>query len=136
LEQDADVVMFIVRPSVYDREAEDPRRAELIIAKQRNGPIGEVDLIFQHEFTRFENADFSHEDGDAPFPARVHALRERRLQPRGRRRPVVEAAARPTGIVGWLDHLGSLIVRALDDLGRFFYIMASSVTWTFRRPFD
>jgi replicative DNA helicase len=67
LEQDADVVMFIVRPSVYDREAEDPRRAELHIAKQRNGPIGEVDLVFQHEFTRFENADFSHEDGDAPW---------------------------------------------------------------------
>jgi len=67
IEQDADVVMFIIRPSVYDREAEDPRRAELIIAKQRNGPIGEIDLIFQHEFTRFENADFSHEDGDAPW---------------------------------------------------------------------
>jgi replicative DNA helicase len=67
IEQDADVVMFIVRQSVYDREAEDPRRAELIIAKQRNGPIGEVDLIFQHEFTRFENADFSREDGDAPW---------------------------------------------------------------------
>jgi replicative DNA helicase len=67
IEQDADVVMFIVRPSVYDREADDPRRAELIIAKQRNGPIGEVDLVFQHEFTRFENADFSHEDGDAPW---------------------------------------------------------------------
>jgi len=49
---------------------------------------------------------------------------------------VVEAAARPAGILGWLDHFGSLIVRALDDLGRFFYIMASSVTWTFRRPFD
>jgi len=37
---------------------------------------------------------------------------------------VVEAAARPAGIVGWLDHFGSLIIRALDDLGRFFYIMA------------
>jgi len=59
--------MFIIRPSVYDREAEDPRRAELIIAKQRNGPIGEVDLVFQHAFTRFENADFSREDGDAPW---------------------------------------------------------------------
>ncbi|MCK5438823.1 MAG: replicative DNA helicase, partial [Gemmatimonadetes bacterium] len=67
IEQDADVVMFIIRPSVYDREAEDPRRAELIIAKQRNGPIGEIDLVFQHEFTRFENADFSHQDGDAPW---------------------------------------------------------------------
>jgi len=67
IEQDADVVMFIIRPSVYDREAEDPRRAELIVAKQRNGPIGEIDLVFQHEFTRFENADFSHQDGDAPW---------------------------------------------------------------------
>jgi replicative DNA helicase len=67
IEQDADVVMFIVRPSVYDRDADDPRRAELIIAKQRNGPIGEIDLVFQHEFTRFENADFSRDDGDAPW---------------------------------------------------------------------
>ena len=49
---------------------------------------------------------------------------------------MVEAAARPEGILGWLDHFGSLIVGALDDLGRFFYIMASSVMWTFRRPFD
>ncbi len=49
---------------------------------------------------------------------------------------MVEAAARPAGIFGWLDHFGSLVIRALDDLGRFFYIMASSVMWTFRRPFD
>lgn len=49
---------------------------------------------------------------------------------------MVEATARPAGIVGWLDHVGSLVLRGLDDLGRFFYIMASSVTWTFRRPFD
>ena len=49
---------------------------------------------------------------------------------------MVEAAARPAGIVGWLDQFGSLIIRGLDDLGRFFYIMASSVMWTFRRPFD
>ncbi|MFV2073648.1 MAG: replicative DNA helicase [Thermoanaerobaculales bacterium] len=67
IEQDADVVMFIIRPSVYDREAEDPRRAELIIAKQRNGPIGEIDLVFQHEYTRFENADLARDDGDAPW---------------------------------------------------------------------
>ncbi len=66
IEQDADVVMFIIRPSVYDSEAEE-RRAELIIAKQRNGPIGDIELVFQHEFTRFENADFSHDDGDAPW---------------------------------------------------------------------
>ena len=67
IEQDADVVMFILRPSVYDREVEDPRKAELIIAKQRNGPIGDIDLVFQHEFTRFENADTSHHEGDAPW---------------------------------------------------------------------
>jgi replicative DNA helicase len=67
IEQDADVVMFIIRPSVYDREAEDPRKAELIIAKQRNGPIGDIDLVFQHEFTRFENADLSRHEGDAPW---------------------------------------------------------------------
>ncbi|HSO22121.1 MAG TPA: replicative DNA helicase [Chondromyces sp.] len=67
IEQDADVVLFIIRPSVYDREAEDPRHAELIIAKQRNGPIGDFDLVFQHEYTRFENADFAHDDAGAPW---------------------------------------------------------------------
>ncbi len=67
IEQDADVVMFIIRPSVYDRDVEDPRKAELLIAKQRNGPIGDIDLVFQHEFTRFENADTSHREADAPW---------------------------------------------------------------------
>jgi len=67
IEQDADVVMFIVRPSIYDDEAEDPRKAELIIAKQRNGPTGQIDLVFQHEYTRFENADFSYDDAEAPW---------------------------------------------------------------------
>ena len=67
IEQDADVVMFIIRPSVYDRDAEDPRAAELIIAKQRNGPIGDIDLVFQHEYTRFENADFGHNEPDGPW---------------------------------------------------------------------
>ena len=67
IEQDADVVLFIVRPSVYDREAEDPRHAELIIAKQRNGPIGDIVLVFQHEFTRFENAELVRDDSDAPW---------------------------------------------------------------------
>jgi replicative DNA helicase len=67
LEQDADVVMFIVRPSLYDDETEDPRKAELIIAKQRNGPTGQIDLVFQHEYTRFENADFTRDEGAAPW---------------------------------------------------------------------
>lgn len=49
---------------------------------------------------------------------------------------MVETAAHSAGPLAWLDNFGRLIVRALDDLGRFFYIMASSVMWTFRRPFD
>ena len=49
---------------------------------------------------------------------------------------MVEATARGAGPLAWLDHFGSLILRGLDDLGRFFYIMAESVLWTFRRPFD
>ncbi|MCD4748353.1 MAG: replicative DNA helicase [Thermoanaerobaculales bacterium] len=67
IEQDADVVMFILRPSMYDDEAE-RREAELIIAKQRNGPTGEIPLVFQNEFTRFENADTHHQEpGNEPF---------------------------------------------------------------------
>ena len=56
IEQDADLVLFIFRPEVYQRDREDLRgEAELIIAKQRNGPIGKVKLVFLHEFTKFEN---------------------------------------------------------------------------------
>jgi len=67
IEQDADVVMFIIRPSVYDSDVEDRRLAQLIIAKQRNGPTGEVDLVFQHEYTRFENAELTRDDPEAPW---------------------------------------------------------------------
>ena len=66
IEQDADVVMFIVRPSVYDPEA-DEREAQLVIAKQRNGPTGDIDLVFQKEFTRFENAEHRHTEEPQPF---------------------------------------------------------------------
>jgi replicative DNA helicase len=66
IEQDADVVMFIIRPFLYDPENADPRKAELIIAKQRNGPTGHMELVFQHEYTRFENLDTQHEAHEAP----------------------------------------------------------------------
>lgn len=49
---------------------------------------------------------------------------------------MVEPTAHPTGPLAWLDAFGRFILNGLDDLGRFFYIMASSVLWTFRRPFD
>ncbi len=66
IEQDADVVLFIIRPAVYDPEVEDRRLAQLIIAKQRNGPIGEIPLVFQHEYTRFDSAELSHGEADEP----------------------------------------------------------------------
>jgi replicative DNA helicase len=54
IEQDADVIAFLYRPIVYDKNANE-RDAEVIIAKQRNGPIGTVNLTFMPEYTRFEN---------------------------------------------------------------------------------
>ncbi len=56
IEQDADVVGFIFREEVYNRDREDLKGlAELIIAKQRNGPVGTVNLVFLHAQTKFEN---------------------------------------------------------------------------------
>lgn len=62
IEQDADVVMFINRPEVYETEEEVQKRnlaglAEIIIAKHRNGPTGDVNLRFLKDYARFENAD-------------------------------------------------------------------------------
>ena len=57
LEQDADVVMFLYRPEVYDRDNVQLKgEAEVIVAKHRAGPIGIAKLVFQADFTRFENA--------------------------------------------------------------------------------
>lgn len=56
LEQDADLVAFIYREEVYKKDNPDLyNKAKLIIAKQRNGPIGEINLTFLKEYTRFEN---------------------------------------------------------------------------------
>jgi replicative DNA helicase len=59
IEQDADVVILLHREDYYNRNSPDyepTNKAELIIAKQRNGPTGSVELIFRDKFTRFENA--------------------------------------------------------------------------------
>jgi replicative DNA helicase len=69
IEQDADVVMLLHREDYYHRgepDYEANSRADLIIAKQRNGPTGSVDLIFREKFTRFENASFAEEP---PLPS-------------------------------------------------------------------
>ena len=60
IEQDADLVGLLVRPEMYEEEDDEARQeksgeAELIIAKQRNGPVGEIPLTFLKEFTRFED---------------------------------------------------------------------------------
>ena len=56
IEQDADLVGFIFREEVYNKDREDLRGlAELIVAKQRNGPVGTVNLVFLHAQTKFEN---------------------------------------------------------------------------------
>ena len=59
IEQDADVVMFLFREEVYDKEDPDLKgKAELIVGKQRNGAVGKVDLVFIKEHTRFENMEW------------------------------------------------------------------------------
>lgn len=65
IEQDADVIMFIYRDEYYNEESPDKGIAEIIIGKQRNGPIGKIKLQFQGQFTKFN--DLSHVDYDNEF---------------------------------------------------------------------
>ena len=57
IEQDADVVVLLLREEYYNPTEENRGKAEVIIAKQRNGPVGSLKLTFLHEYTRFENAE-------------------------------------------------------------------------------
>lgn len=62
LEQDADIVMFIYRPEVYEDDPAKENVAEIIVAKHRNGPVGSVQLIFRKNLAKFENAATQHYD--------------------------------------------------------------------------
>jgi len=64
IEQDADVIIFIYRDEVYNPESSDAGTAEIILSKQRNGPIGTVRLAFSGQYTRFDNLAHMHRGGD------------------------------------------------------------------------
>jgi replicative DNA helicase len=67
IEQDADVIMMIYRDEVYDANTTRKGIADIIITKQRNGPIGDVQLTFLGKYTKFENYAPESAYGDAPF---------------------------------------------------------------------
>ncbi len=64
IEQDADVIMFIYRDEVYNKSEDNPEKgkAEIIIGKQRNGPVGVANVSFLHEFTSFENLAYDRDE--------------------------------------------------------------------------
>src|ERR1700676_1321912 len=80
IEQDADLVAFIFREEVYKRDREDLRgMAELLVAKQRNGPIGKVNLVLLREFTKFENRtnDLGEDLMGGKYPTRDNPSRDK-----------------------------------------------------------
>lgn len=66
IEQDADIVAFLYRDDYYDTESENKDTIEIIIAKQRNGPVGTVELAFVKHFNKFVNLERRHDERDMP----------------------------------------------------------------------
>ena len=66
IEQDADIILFIYRKFVYSRDELDKGLAEIIVAKHRNGPTGNLDIAFFENFAKFDNLDYRHQDINIP----------------------------------------------------------------------
>lgn len=66
VEQDADIVAFLYRDDYYDQESEMQNMIEINVAKQRNGPVGTIELAFIKEYNKFVNLDRQHSEQDAP----------------------------------------------------------------------
>jgi replicative DNA helicase len=69
IEQDADIVGFLYRDDYYDKESENKNIIEIIIAKQRNGPVGTVELAFVKEYNKFVNLERRHDESHMPHGA-------------------------------------------------------------------
>ena len=69
IEQDADIVAFLYREDYYDKETENQNVIEIIIAKQRNGPVGTVQLAFVKEYNKFVNLERRFQDDAIPSGA-------------------------------------------------------------------
>jgi len=66
IEQDADIVGFLYRDDYYDQESENQNIIEIIISKQRNGPVGNVELAFVKEYNKFVDLDHRYSEADIP----------------------------------------------------------------------
>jgi replicative DNA helicase len=75
IEQDADVIAFIYRDEVYNEDSDKKNIAEIIVAKQRNGPTDSVELTFRREFTAFYNLELAPDDGTFSGAEGSEALR-------------------------------------------------------------
>lgn len=81
IEQDADIVAFLYRDDYYDKETEKKNIIEIIIAKQRNGPVGTVELVFLKQFNKFADYDRVHAEPPtqpAPPPKNVKQMNKRK----------------------------------------------------------
>ncbi|WP_260985387.1 replicative DNA helicase [Paenibacillus xylanexedens] len=77
IEQDADIVAFLYRDDYYNQETEKRNIIEIIIGKQRNGPVGTVELVFLKQFNKFVNYNRTHNDSFGPTPPQRNDIEQR-----------------------------------------------------------